>query len=324
MPDPQLGQLVASVYEETYKSDPDDNVFESRATLFALGEKGFKKSLEGGRLIEATIEYAENTTMAMIGENDTISTSQNDVFDAARSEWKTSAGTISYSFLEAARARGRAAKFNVIEGKIENGRQSHFALLNRQFWNTSTPGANEITAIPTIISTAPSSGTVFGIDGGTFTFWRNIAVSGAKTTNAFDNLVSSMRSVFNQVSLGGVKQTPTALIGGRADLEGYEQTQQTLLRYMYEGKPGKLDAGFKTSAINYKGVPFMYDEDAPSGRIYFLNNNILRFEYLAGNWAKLGDELVPTNQLKNVHQIWTFGNFISGARRHLGVVYDIT
>lgn len=323
MADPNLGLLVASTYEHQYPNQPEDNIFNSFALFYALGDKGFKVSAEGGRVFECPIEYAENTTMQMIGEFDIIDTTRVDPFDVARFDQKIAAGTVQYSYLEEMRNRGSDRKFDVIEGRVENGRNSHIALINRQSWNIGTPGTNELTSIPTIISATPTTGTVGGINAASFSFWRNRQNSGAKTTNAFDNLRSVLETTFNQCSLGGIKKTPQMAIGDRPSFEGYVGTQTSLLRYIQDGKQ-KVDASFLNSAINFKGIPFAYDEDHPATRVDFLNPDVLKFEYLAGAWLKLDPAVVPTNQLVNVHKIYTMGNYICSARRHLGCVTSIS
>lgn len=320
MADPNLGILVASTYEHQYPHEPEDNIFNSFAMFYALGDKGFKVSAEGGRVFECPIQYAENPTMQMIGEFDLIDTTRADVFDVARYDQKTCAGTVNYSYLEEARNRGGDRKFDVIEGRIENGRNSHIATLNRQMWNAGAPGTNEITSIPTIISATPTSGTVGGINAASFSFWRNRQNSGAGT--AFSILRASMETTFNQCSLGGIKKTPTFAIGDRFSFEGYVGTQTSLIRYV-KGDATKSDASFLNSAIEFKGIPFCYDEDHPATRIDFLNPDVLKFEYLAGAWMKLDPAVVPNNQLINTHKLYTFGNLICSARRHLGCVTAI-
>ena len=321
MADPNLGQVVATVYEQTYKNEPDDNIFLSRATLFALGEKGFKKQLNGGRLIECDLEYAENTSHQMIGEMDPLDTTRYDVFDAARYDWKVAAGTCSYSYLEDSRAQGDAQKFALVERKIENSRNSHFALLNRQFWNTSTPGTNEITSIPTFIQITPTN-TVGQINSNVQTWWRNKSTTATKSSTAFDNLAGAMRTIHGQTALGGDIMPPTCWISTLTIVSGYEGTQAGLIRYMFDDNMKKgADAGFLNRAINFKGAPVFFDEDVADD-MYALNNKILKFVYL--EWARLDPAVKPSDQLVNVHKLYTFGNFACGARRHLGRISSIT
>lgn len=324
MADPNIGQLVAATYEHVYPATPTDNIFKSNALWMALGDKGFKQSAGGGRLFECDVEYAINTTMQMVTEMQQLDTTRIDVFDAARYDQKIAAGTVVYSYLEMLRNRGADAKFPLIERKIENGRNSLMTLLNQQSWNTSTPGANELTAIPTIISSSPTTGTVGGINAAVFTWWRNQQNSGAKTTVIFDNIQSAYRTCFNNCSLGGIKRTPTAIISDQTTFAGFEGTLATLLRYKSEDLKSKGDPGFLNTAISFKGIPYFYDEDHPSARADFLNNDVLKFEYLEGAWMKLDPAVDPANQLANVHKLYTIGNWICAARRHLGCVTSTT
>jgi hypothetical protein len=325
MADPNIGELTASVYERRFPGKPTDNIFTSNALFFALGDKGFKEQADGGRLIEADIEYAQNSTNAMIGEFDTIDTTRIDVFDAARFDWKICAGTCTYSYLEMLRADGSEAKFDIIAAKIESERNSHISKLNTQAWNSGTPSANELTSIPTLIPTDPTIGTVGGINRATFSFWRSRQTSGAKSSTAFDNLQAAMRSIHNQCSLGGFKKRPTHVVTSRTVMEGFEGTLTTLNRYLREDRKGTGDPAFMNDALEYKGLPMFYDEDAsPSDSLYFLNNEMVKFVYLKGAWVKLDPLVTPTNQLVNVHKMYTMGNFALKAGRHCGVVTAIT
>ena len=119
MADPNVGQVTASVFEAMVgKGKPTNNVFNSRALLYALADPdgkgrarytGYKEEVNGGRLFEYTLEYAENTNFAMYGEMDTLTTTRVDTFDAAQFNQKICAGTINISDLEVARKIGRAS-----------------------------------------------------------------------------------------------------------------------------------------------------------------------------------------------------------------------
>jgi len=326
MADPDIGEATAATYEDVYPDKPTDNFFNSMALWFALGEKGFKKSVNGGRLFEWPIEYAENTTQQMVGEFDPLDTTIIPVFDAARYDIKIAAGTVAYSYKEMLTNQGSPrAKFDLIASRIENGRKSHRNLLNTQAWNTSTPGSLELTSIPTIIAITPTSGTVGGINSATFTFWRNRSNTAALTATAFDNLISKMELTFNQCSLGGFEMTPSCFVTGVEVFSGYESVTATRLRYITEDLKKNNDPAFLANAIKFKAIPFFYDEQLSGrGTGYFLNNEILKFEYLEGGWMKLDPAVDPANQLLNVHKLYTMGNFTCGARRHLGVVSSIT
>jgi hypothetical protein len=325
MADPNIGQLAASVWEAKIGKKPTDSIFTSRALFYALGKKGFKEQSDGGRLIELPVQYAENTTFKSYGEFDLLDTTRIDVFDAARFDWRIAAGTVVYSELERLRAQGSNQKFDVLAEKLENGKDSHIANMNRQMWSDgSGNGGKDFGGMQLIISTTPTTGIVGGINRATFSWWRNRQVTGTQTTTAFDNLRSTLTSCYNQCSLGGLKKQPTAIITTRTVMEGYEGTLTPNMRYDRSDHSNHGDAGFDNDALQFKGAPIFYDEDAPAGNAYLLNNENLKLVYLKGGWMKMYPEVDPSNQLANVHKVATFANMCTNASRHLGVVNAIT
>lgn len=322
MADPNLGQVAAVTWEAKIGTKPTDNIFTSRALFYALNKDGFKEDVTGGRLFEFTIEYAENTTHQMQGEMDNLDTTRIDVFDAARYNQKIAAGTVVYSELERLRNMGDQ-KIDVIAGKLQNGKNSHISLLNRQMWGDGS-GPNDIDGIQKLISTTPTTGTVGGISRVTFSFWRNRQASGAKTSTPYDNLRSALTSVHNQCSLGGDENKPTAVLMDRATLEGLESTMVTLERYTSDDRRNNGDPAFLNDALKFKGLPAMYDEDAPAGEARFINPKFLKVPYLSGGWMKMYPAVDPANQLSNVHKVATVLGMATNASRHLGVVSAIT
>lgn len=317
------GQVVATVWENKLGGKPRDNVFTSRALFYALGSKGFKEQVDGGRLIEFNVEYAENSTNGMIGELDELDTTRIDVFDCARYDWRIAAGTIVFSDLEELRAAASSGKIDLVAEKLENGRDSHIALLNRQCWGAGS-GANDIDGIQKLVSSAPTTGTVGGINRANFAFWRNKSADATKTTNQFDNLRAKYRNVYNSCSLGGVKMKPTVAITDQTTFEGYEGILLANERVTRDDKAKGADAGILNGALQFKDIPIFYDEDCPSAKTYFLNPEVLKFAYLKGGWMKMKPAVEPANQLASIHRIATFGNLGVSASRHLGVVYNTT
>lgn len=321
MPTPNQGQVIATVWENKIGGKPRDNIFTSRALFYALGDKGFKQQADGGRLIEFGVEFAENTTNQMIGELDTIDTTRIDVFDVARFDWKIAAGSVVFSDLEQLRAAASSGKYDLVAEKLENGRDSHIALLNRQCWGSGV-GSNDIDGIQKLIPQTPTTGTVGGINRATFTFWRSRANSGAKTTTIYDNLRSSLRTTWNQCSLGGVKMKPSCVVMDSATFAGYEGILLANERIVTADKKNGADAGILAGALMFKDAPVFFDEDAPANAAYLLNSEVLKFTYLKGGWMKMKDPVEPANALTTTYRIATFGNLGTNGSRHLGVVYS--
>jgi hypothetical protein len=329
MPDPNIGQLAATVFERVVTSKPIEQWAGSFALFKALGEKGFKSQEPGGRLIEADLEYAQNSTFKSYGEMEELDTTRVDVFDAARYEWKFHAGTVVFSDVEKLRAAGPEAKIDLVSAKVENGMNSHMANLNTAgFLDGTGNGGKDIEGLTKLISETPTTGTKGGINSASFTWWRNVAVSGAKTLSVFDNIRSAFTTCNMRCSRGGTKELPKSIITSRTVLEGYASTLQTYERYNMDpgnkmrGANGALDVG---GGLMHAQAEIFYDEDcSPSDSAYFLNSDYLKFYHLKGAWMKAKAAVEPANQLSAIIRVFTFGNFGVSQLRRLGVVYDIT
>jgi hypothetical protein len=325
MADPNQGQTVATLWEAVVGKKPTDNIFTSNALFYALGEEGFKEQVPGGRLFEMTIEYAVNTTFKSYGELETLDTTRIDVFDCARYDQKICAGTVVFSNLELARNAEPNRKIDILESKLENGKNSNVQALNVMLHGDGTGnGGKDFDGIGKIISTTPTTGTVGGINRATFSFWRNRQNSGAKTSTAFDNLRTSMTTTYNQCSLGGVQSTPTAAITDRATFEGYESLLVAVEKIERDAKATGGDIAFLNDAIQFKGAALFYDEAATAGELRFLNPKYLKLMYLAGAWMKMLEPVDPSNQLSRTYRVQTFGNLGTNGSRYLGVVSAIS
>ncbi len=324
---PNQDQIIATAWEKVIGKKPTNNIFNSRALFYALGEKGFKEGTDGGRLIEMPLEYAENSTFKSYDELETLDTTRINVFDCARYDWKIHAGTVVFSDLEKLRASGDSSKIgDYVEEKLQNGKDSHIADLNRALFLDGTGnGSKNVAGLTAYISETPTTGTVGQINRATFSFWRNKAADGGKTTSAFDNLRSTMRSVYNQCSNGGTEFAPTTAITSRTVFEGFEGLLPALERYNKDGKGQRgATVDFANDALKYKGADVFYDEDAsPSDSLYFVNPKFLKFVYLNGAWMKMKAPIEPANQLAQIYRVFTMGQLATNCSRRLGVVYDI-
>lgn len=323
MATPQLGQVTATVWEKKIGKKPTDNIFNSRAFFFSLNKDGFKEEADGGRVFELGVEFAENTNFHSYGEADELDTTRIDVFDAARFDPKIAAGTVVFTELERLRAQAKSGKYDLMEEKMENGKDSHIADLNRQFLGDGS-AANDVDGIQHIISTTPTSGSVGGIPRANFSFWRNRQNSGAQSVSAYDNLRSALTTTYNQCSLGGIKNTPRWVCTDRPSFQGYEQILVAIEQIESMRVKRNADIAFDNEMLKFKGANMYYDEDAPSGNAYLYNNVNLKVAYYKGGWMKMYPPRDPYNQLMLVHKVATFCNMITNASRHLGVVNGIT
>lgn len=336
MADPNLGQITATVWENVIGNTPNDNIYNSRAFFYSLaggGQAGLKKgegfegrdAANGGRVFDFTLEYAENTTFRSVSEMETLDTTRIDVFDAARYDWKISAGTVIWSDLEELRAAAQSAKIDLIESKLESGKNSHIANMNRQLLGDGNGnGGKDMSGLKNVISATPTTGTVGGINRANFAFWRNKQTSGTQTSSAFDNLRSSMRSIYNQCSRGGMIDAPSAALTTRTVFEGFESLLIANERFEVQDKMSNGQGAFQNESLKFKGASLFYDEDLDTDNLYFYNPRFLKLIYLKGAWMKMKNKIEPANQLASVQRIFTVANLATNNSRRLGVVSSIT
>ncbi len=325
MPTVNLGEAAALAFEKVAGKGPTDNVFTSQALLYLLKKGGGFRSLDGGRVIEESIEYAENTTFRSYSDLEALDTTRVEVVDAARFEWKEVGGTIVFSNREKLLYAGRSAKMNLVKTRTNNAKNSLFANLNRQFYSDGTGnGGKDVTGLAKYISTSPTSGVVGGIDRANFTFWRNRATTAAKTTTAFDNLRGAMRSIYNQCSKGAADEQPEWCLFHSTDFSGYESTLVVNERFTDGDKSEKADGGFRNTMLAFKGAKATFDEDATAGTMHIGNSRNLKLNYPEGGWAKTFTAVEPSNQTAEVVKIATICQISIDNPRRLGVISGIT
>lgn len=333
MPTVSLGQVSATVFEKVVGKKPEDNIFTSQALLYLLKRNGGFRALDGGRLIEETLEYAENTTFRSYSDLETLDTTRVDVFDCARFDWKEVGGTIVISNLEKKRAQGRSAKINLVTSKANNAKNSMMAVLNRMFYTDGTGNSSkDIGGLKLLIPYDPTTGTVGGINRATFTFWRSRTQAGTQGASAFDNLRAKMRTIYNQCSKGAADEQPEWFIFDSTSFAGYESTLVSNERFTKQDKSGKVDGGFRNDMLQFKGADCTFDEDVPLGLVnaattgtcYVGNSRNLKFNYPEGGWAETFAPVEPANQTAEIVRIATVGNMSINNPRRVGVIGGIT
>lgn len=334
---PSLGQEVATVWESVLNPDgPTDNVFNSRAFFYSLaggGQKGLKsgvgfagkQSSAGGRVFEYTLEYATNANFKAYGQFAALDLAFVDVFDAARYDIKTAAGTVNWTDLEMAKAQEPAAKIDIIDGKLENGKNSHIDNMNKQLLGVAAPSGDNILSIKDLISATPATAAIVGgIDQSLWPFWRNKQTAGTLTALPFDNLRPAMRSIYNQCSRGGLLEHPTAVLMRRQEFEGYESTLIPNERFTTADKEKNGQGAFDNDVLKFKGAEVFYDEDLDVPDAFMYNPKYLKIAYLKGYWMKIRDKIEPVNQLSSSQAIRTHWALTTDQRRRLGRITAIT
>lgn len=322
MPNPNDGQIIASSWNALVNDKPEDNIFSDYWLLNRLKNGEAFKSIDGGDVVTASLEYAMNGTVTWYSDTETISTTRSDTFDRAEFPWKEAAGTVTQSELENAINQGGAQKFDLLGSKMKNLKKSLDDLINAGLHSDGTGTAGkQLAGLQSIISITPTSGTVGGINRGNFSFWRNQQTSGAKTTSAFDNLRATMRSIYNLCSNGIAGDHPTFGVTTRTVFEGFEGLLLANERFTSKDE---ADGGFKNEVVKFKGMQLSYDDDTLSGAMFFCNPSYLQLAYQKGHWYKGHPAVEPANQTIKVFKVHCIATLITSNARMLGVVSAIT
>ena len=322
MANPNVGQRVASNWELVVKTKPEDQIHDDYWLLNQLSQGNGFKGKSGGDFITCPIEYALNTTVGSYSDLDLISTTRSDTFDRYEAQWKEHAGSYVISDLEADRNAGEGQVFDLRAAKLENLRQSIRSSLNAMLFSDGTGNSSkDLMGLAGLVASSPSTGTVQGVSRVSYTWARNQQTAGTQTTSAFDNLRAAMRSIYNLCSNGISSDHPTFAVTTRTVFEGFEGLLLANERFADKSSG---EGAFKNEVLKFKGAKISYDNDCPSGTLYFLNPKFLKLYYKTGAWMKAQPPARPVNQTGDIVLIRTMGNLFTLNPRRLGVVTSIT
>jgi hypothetical protein len=322
MPAPNAGQRVAANWELVVKTKPEDQIHDDYWLFNQLSTGDGFVGKSGGDFITCPVEYALNTTVASYSDLDVISTTRSDNFDRYEAQWKEYYGTYAISDLESDRNAGEGQVFDLRAAKLENLKNSIKAKFNEDFYAAGTANSSKtFTGLATLVSSSPSSGTVQGVDRGSFSFARNQQAAGTQTTSAFDNLRAVMRSIYNLSSNGVSSDHPSFGVTTRTVFEGYEGLLLANERFTDKSSG---EGSFKNEVLKFKGMKLSYDNDCNSGCLYMLNQKYLKLIYKSGAWMKAQTPIRPVNQTADFIVIRTMANLFTTNPRRLGVVTAIT
>ena len=325
MANPNVGQEVAAQWQAVIGDKPEDNIFDEYSFL-ALLEKNKPAPKTGGRSAIGSIEYAVNTTVKAISDTETLDVSRVDVFDEAEYVWRQYAGDFVVSTYEEAINRGAAQKIDILAGKAENLRQSMRRQKNTDLFAAGTGfGGKSLGGLQVIVPDAPTTGTRGGINAATYSFWRSQQTSGTKTTSAYDNLRSSMRTINVACSKGQGVVAPTHFLTGSGTCNGYESILVANERVTSK-ENSQANAGFDDNAFMFKKAKVLWDDACADSRMYALRfgQNGLRLAYQSGHWMKAYPAVNPANQLLDVVKVESICQLVSFNPRHLGDITAIT
>lgn len=325
MANPNVGQEVAASWQTVIGEKPEDNIFPELSFL-ALLEKNKPAPETGGRSAIGTIEYAVNTTVKAISDTEALTVERVAIFDEAEYVWRQYAGDFVISTYEEAINRGASRKIDLLAGKAENLRQSMRLQINTDLFAAGTGfGGKSLGGLQVIVPDDPTTGTRGGINAATYTFWRSQQATGTRTTSAYDNLRSSMRTINTACSKGQGVTAPTHFLTGSGTCNGYESILTANERVVSK-EDSQANAGFDDNAFMFKKAKVVWDDLCADSRMYALRfgQNGLRLAYQTGHWFHAYPAVNPANQLLDVVKVESICQLVAFNPRHLGIITSIT
>lgn len=282
--------VLASTLQK--RSSGYSNIISAQIPLFMwLKMKGRYIAETGGTKLEWPLEIVLDTTEASYFGADTIPVKFSDSVILAEANWKQYARSIAWTGLEK-RINGNKKTFDLLSQKETNALESIQQAMNEHMYQDGTGNnSKRITGLKAIISTTPTTGTLFNVSRDNVVPWRNRKID----TNdfAFDtstkvadmvNDMNLLRIQCGRQKIGGKENRfPDLILCTETYYDRYQQVLQHIGQRFVDTKVG--DAGFE--ALKYLGATLLHDEDMPAdagsdAQAYFINSRFLKFHYHTG------------------------------------------
>jgi len=315
--DPNVGILLSTTLKK-YRKTLIDNIHASNAVFYQLkANNGFREEDGGERIVEPLMHGRNSTARSYDGYEDLDTTPQTGI-DSAEFNWKQYSVSISISGKEERQNAGTSRIINLLEAKTTQAEMSLTQVLSEGLFSDGTGNSGKnLTGFAAMIS---SSGTYGGISSSAQTWWKANSDANSEALG-----LAKMRSMVNSSSVGG-KNPPTLIVTTQALFEAYEALFTNVAisgggsHFSTEasGKKQMADGGFES--LSFKGIPIVWDEQCPTGTMYFLNSKHMKLVMHKDANFKTTDFVKPENQDARVAQILVMGNLTCNRRKSFAVL----
>jgi len=321
MASPNLSEIVTTTIRNRSKKLAD-NVSNNNALLMRLQERGNSKPFGGGRNIVQELEYAENSTYKRYSGYEVLDISPSDVMTAAEFEIKQSAVAVTISGLEELQNSGKERMIDLLESRIKNAERTMYNNMSTDIYSDGTAdGGKQIGGLQLLVSDAPTSGTVGGIDRATYSFWQNqlydFSVEGVSASAT--TIQAAMNELYLRCARGADR--PDLIVADNVYFGYYWSSLQANQRFSNEKMAA---AGFDN--LRFMGADVVFDGgqggDAPASHMYFLNTDyIFCRPHRERNMVPLDPDRFSTNQDAMVKLIAWAGNMTTSNASLQGVMH---
>lgn len=287
------GLLATTV--EHYIPTLEDNIFTSKAFLWALRQASRIKNFHGTKIVQPLM-YAEAANHGEYSDDDVFSIDTETGISAAEFDFAQYRGSVHFTGLELAKNSGKEAILSLMEARMTQVELTIAEQLDQLFLGTSATwhGIEDI-----VDDASPGWGDFGGIDRAVYTYWQAYDDDTAEALSE-----AKMRTAYNTASEGN--DQPTNVFTTQSGFEAYEALLQSNIRYE---STEMGDAGFQT--LRFKDAPVTFDRNITAGSMFFLNLKYLTVAKLDDVWFKPTEFIQPVNQDVIYKHLLVYGNLIA-------------
>lgn len=281
-----------------------DNITNNNALLARLKAKGKQKPFSGGREIYQELRYAQNQTFMWYSGTEYLNVSLNDTMTAARFPIKQASIAVVLSGLEELQNASEEQMIDLIEARVDTAEDTFWNQMSGAVYSDGTGfGGKQMNGLALLISKAPTSGIVGGIDRSSQVWWRNVAVN-ANTDTRGVVTSTNIQSYMNSTTIGLKRNSDgiDLIVADNNYYLAYLNSLQAIQRITTS--PGtKTGAGF--TSLKYYGAGKEVDVildggkngQIPTNTMYFINDDYLFYRPHSGrNFKVIGGDRANVNQ----------------------------
>lgn len=317
-----LTEVLDNLYATTWqhmRGESIDNIFDATPFWFWMKEHDKLRSVEGGRHILETLEYAQNDGVGFIGRGGTVPTNDREFLTDAVYDWRYLQAPLVRFGVDDQKNRGKTRILSLVNSKLSNAQESLGTTLEATLFAGAGSDGGAFDGLQLLVADDPTAAVSVGqIPQNTETWWRNRTDNMTGVSFA-TNGTARMRTMLNNCMNNRKMDRPDIIVTTQFVHEQYEDN--VLDKYQHTDKRLN-DLGFEN--LKFKNIPMVWSPSCGAGRMYFLNTRFLSFVYDPALFFDMTEwKAIPDQVNDRTAQIMTACSFTTNRRRVHGVLRGI-